>query len=186
MGVDLLVHEVASPESFQRAGVRPERANSVIAHHVTSEQAGEVFAKTKPRLAVYSHIVQPDVGKQDLILPTRKNYAGPVRPCRPERISWSLRSERKSMFDDSLALRLDAGGARPSQSTGAKREVTPLQFPPEWRRYRDHKVPSQSHHRFALLPASRAHHCFRIMSVADVAHAIRCCTISARVFGSGR
>ena len=78
-GVDLLVHEVASPESFQRAGVRPERAKSVIAHHVTPEQAGEVFAKTKPRLAVYSHIVQPDAGDQDLIPPTRKNYAGPVQ-----------------------------------------------------------------------------------------------------------
>lgn len=79
MGVDVLVHEVASPESFQRAGVRPERAKSVIAHHVTPEQAGEVFAKTKPRLAVYSHIVQPDAGEQDLIPPTRKNYAGPVQ-----------------------------------------------------------------------------------------------------------
>lgn len=79
MGVDVLVHEGASPESFQRAGVRPERAKSVIAHHVTPEQAGEVFAKTKPRLAVYSHIVQPDAGEQDLIPPTRKNYAGPVQ-----------------------------------------------------------------------------------------------------------
>jgi ribonuclease Z len=77
-GVDLLVHEVASPESFQRAGVRPERASSVIAHHVTPEQAGEVFAKTKPKLAVYSHIVQPDAGEQDLMPPTRKTYAGPV------------------------------------------------------------------------------------------------------------
>ncbi len=78
-GVDVLVHEVASPESFQRAGVRPERASSVIAHHVTPEQAGEVFAKTNPRLAVYSHIVQPDAGEQDLIPPTRKSYAGPVQ-----------------------------------------------------------------------------------------------------------
>jgi len=77
-GVDLLVHEVASPESFQRAGVRPERAKSIIAHHVTAEQAGEVFARTKPRLAVYSHIVQPDASEQDLIPATRKNYAGPV------------------------------------------------------------------------------------------------------------
>ncbi len=59
-GVDLLVHE------------------SVIAHHVTPEQAGEVFAKTKPRLAVYSHIVQPDATEQELMPPTRKNYAGPV------------------------------------------------------------------------------------------------------------
>src|SRR5207245_5571381 len=70
--------QVASPESFQRAGVRPERAKSVIDHHVTPEQAGEIFAKTKPRLAVYSHIVQPDASEQDLIPPTRKNYAGRV------------------------------------------------------------------------------------------------------------
>jgi ribonuclease Z len=77
-GVDLLVHEVASPESFQRAGTPAERAKSVIAHHVTPEQAGEVFSKTTPKLAVYSHIVQPDANEQDLIPPTRKNYAGPV------------------------------------------------------------------------------------------------------------
>ena len=77
-GVDLLIHEVASPESFQRAGRSSERSKAVIAHHVTPEQAGEVFAKTKPRLAVYSHIVQPDASEQDLIPPTRTNYSGPV------------------------------------------------------------------------------------------------------------
>ena len=77
-GVDLLVHEVASPESFQRAGIRPERAKSVLEHHVTPEQAGEVFAKIKPRLAVYSHIVQPDAAEQDLIPATRRSYSGPV------------------------------------------------------------------------------------------------------------
>jgi len=44
-GVDLLVHEVASPESFQRAGVRPERAKPVVEHHVTPEQAGEVLPR---------------------------------------------------------------------------------------------------------------------------------------------
>jgi len=77
-GVDLLVHEVASPESFQRAGTRPERAQSVIAHHVTPEQAGEVFARTNPKLAVYSHIVQPDAGERDLVPPTRKAYSGPL------------------------------------------------------------------------------------------------------------
>ena len=77
-GVDVLVHEVVSPETFQRAGARPERAKAVIDHHVTPEQAGEVFAKTKPRLAVYSHIVLPTATEQDLIAPTRKTYAGPV------------------------------------------------------------------------------------------------------------
>ena len=77
-GADVLVHEVASPESFQRAGARPERAASVLAHHVTPQQAGEVFARTTPRLAVYSHIVQPDASEHDLLPPTRQAYAGPV------------------------------------------------------------------------------------------------------------
>ena len=77
-GVDLLVHEVASPETFQRAGTPPERAKSVVAHHVNPEQAGEVFSRTKPRLAVYSHIVLPTATEQDLIPPTRKTYSGPL------------------------------------------------------------------------------------------------------------
>ena len=77
-GVDLLVHEVVSPETFYRAGVNPERTKSVIAHHVTPEQAGEVFARTKPRLAVYSHMVLPTATNDDLIPGTRKTYDGPL------------------------------------------------------------------------------------------------------------
>jgi ribonuclease Z len=77
-GVDVLVHEVAAPETFQRAGVPPELAKSVVAHHTTPEQAGEVFARTKPKLAVYSHISLPTATEQDLIPPTRKTYAGPL------------------------------------------------------------------------------------------------------------
>jgi ribonuclease Z len=76
--VDLLIHEVASPETFQRVGVAPERTTSVVAHHTTPEQAGEVFARTKPKLAVYSHIVLPNATEQDLIPPTRKTYSGPL------------------------------------------------------------------------------------------------------------
>jgi ribonuclease Z len=77
-GVDLLVHEVAEPESFRRAGVAADRTKNVIEHHVTPEQAGEIFAKTKPRLAVYSHIVQPNATADDLIGPTRQTYSGPL------------------------------------------------------------------------------------------------------------
>jgi ribonuclease Z len=77
-GVDVLVHEVAAPETFVRAGSPPERAKGVIAHHVTPEQAGEVFLRTKPKLAVYSHIVLPSATEQDLIPPTRKTYSGPL------------------------------------------------------------------------------------------------------------
>ena len=77
-GVDLLVHEVTAPQTFVRAGVRPELARSIAAHHTTAEQAGVVFARTKPKLAVYSHIVRPTATELDLFPPTRKAYAGPL------------------------------------------------------------------------------------------------------------
>jgi len=77
-GVDLLVHEVASPQTLQRAGADPERIKSIIAHHVTPEQAGEIFSRTKPRLAVYFHMVLPSATADDLVPATRKNYSGPL------------------------------------------------------------------------------------------------------------
>jgi ribonuclease Z len=43
---------------------------------VTPEQAGEIFSRTKPKLAVYSHIVWPSVTAEHLIPPTRKAYNG--------------------------------------------------------------------------------------------------------------
>ena len=76
--VDLLIHEVVSPEAFQRAGISAESARSRLEHHTTAEQAAEIFARTKPRLAVYSHIGPPWTTPQDLLPATRKAYAGPV------------------------------------------------------------------------------------------------------------
>jgi ribonuclease Z len=75
-GVDLLVHEVVAPGTF--AAVKAERAQTVMAHHVTPEQAGEVFSKAKPKLAVYSHIVQPTATAEELIQATRRTYQGRV------------------------------------------------------------------------------------------------------------
>jgi ribonuclease Z len=65
-------------ETVQRLRVPPERTTSVVAHHTTPEQAGEVFARTKPKLAVYSHIVLPNAVEQDLIPATRKTYSRPL------------------------------------------------------------------------------------------------------------
>lgn len=75
-GVDVLIHEVASRESFVRAGVPDERARSVVARHVTPEQAGRVFATTRPRLAVYSHIIHATATDEDLVPGTRREYSG--------------------------------------------------------------------------------------------------------------
>jgi ribonuclease Z len=77
-GVDVLVHEVFVPETLQRAGVPPERAKSIIDYHLTPEQAGEVFTRAKPKLAVYSHICMPTALEQEIVPPTRKTYSGPL------------------------------------------------------------------------------------------------------------
>jgi ribonuclease Z len=77
-GVDVLVHEVFAPATLQRAGVPPDRAKNIVDYHTTPEQAGEVFTRAKPKLAVYSHICRPNATAQDLLPPTRKTYAGPL------------------------------------------------------------------------------------------------------------
>jgi ribonuclease Z len=77
-GVDVLVHEVFAPAALQRAGVPPDRAKNIVDYHTTPEQAGEVFTRAKPKLAVYSHICRPNATAQDLLSPTRKTYAGPL------------------------------------------------------------------------------------------------------------
>lgn len=79
-GVDVIVHEVISPEvEMRRAQVQGAHAiERVISHHTSPEQAGTIFARIKPRLAVYSHIVPSPTTAEDLIGPTRRTYAGPL------------------------------------------------------------------------------------------------------------
>lgn len=77
-GADVLIHEVVAPDSLRRAGVPADRLESVVAYHTTPEQAGEVFARVNPRLAVYSHIVHPHATSEELIQPARKAYTGPL------------------------------------------------------------------------------------------------------------
>jgi len=79
-GVDVLVHEVVSPEVETRRAQTPdpEGVKRIIDHHTTPEQAGRIFAMVKPRLAVYSHIVPTPTTPEDLIGPTRTTYGGPL------------------------------------------------------------------------------------------------------------
>src|SRR5262249_47329524 len=64
-GVDLLVHEVFVPETLERAGVPPQQAKNIIAYHLTPEEAGEVFARTKPKQAVFSHVCMPSARDEE-------------------------------------------------------------------------------------------------------------------------
>jgi len=77
-GTDVLVHEVIDAETYNAFAnsYTPEEKARVIAHHTTAEDAGKVFTKVAPKLAVYSHIVPPDV--PDLVAHTRSTYSGPL------------------------------------------------------------------------------------------------------------
>jgi len=77
-GTDVLIHEVIDPEAFGEivSSDSVAQRKKVIEHHTTPEQAGTVFTRVKPKLAVYSHIVPPDV--PHVIPHTRKTYTGPL------------------------------------------------------------------------------------------------------------
>jgi ribonuclease Z len=80
-GADLLVHEVASapPALMREAAVR-----RIIGHHTTPREAGRVFSQTRPKLAVYTHLVligSPQVPAptiDDIVAETRETYGGPL------------------------------------------------------------------------------------------------------------
>jgi ribonuclease Z len=75
-GVDLLVHEVIAARG---AAENPEQMRRIAANHTTPEQAGEVFRRANPKLAVYTHLLLFGGFKAEELIPTtRKNYAGPL------------------------------------------------------------------------------------------------------------
>lgn len=76
-GADVLVHEVGGVSTHH---VDEDWAKANVGHHTTAEQAGEVFAKAEPKLAVFSHISRPgpqDETNSDDALVTRAKKAWP-------------------------------------------------------------------------------------------------------------
>ena len=80
-GVDLLIHEVAIVNDDL---LRTPIFQAVLAHHTKPEEAGIVFSRTEPKLAVYSHVLlygSPQFQaptERDLVHKTRTNYSGPL------------------------------------------------------------------------------------------------------------
>ena len=81
-GADLLVHEVAA--------VRPEllkdqQVQRAMAHHTSPQEAGRVFSRARPKLAVYTHLVlvarvnMPELTAEELVAQTRETYDGPLQ-----------------------------------------------------------------------------------------------------------
>lgn len=81
-GVDVLIHEVVTG----RDGLYDKHPEliSIRDHHTTPEQAGRIFATAKPKLAVYTHLVNlsapgfPVLDDEDIVAQTRRTYSGPL------------------------------------------------------------------------------------------------------------
>lgn len=81
-GVNLLIHEVAvaRPEVMGDPFIQ-----AIMAHHVTPKEAGTVFTRTRPKLAVYLHLVFqnrpqfPPVGVKDIVKQTKETFTGPLK-----------------------------------------------------------------------------------------------------------
>lgn len=76
-GVDVLVHSATNLEGLRASAemhATPEQIEKIGAYSITAEQVGQVFARVRPRLAVYSHIGS----FEPLVAATRKAYAGPL------------------------------------------------------------------------------------------------------------
>jgi len=82
-GVDLLIHEVGSRlrndptlSAGSREGVSGPtiaQLRAMIAHHTDPIEAGQIFSRVQPKLAVFSH-----GGSSATLAFVRQNYAGPV------------------------------------------------------------------------------------------------------------
>jgi ribonuclease Z len=81
-GATLVVHEVAiaNPEYYDKTPI----VKYIMAHHITPQEAGSLFARLKPKLAAYTHLVflgspaYPAPKVADLERTTRETYSGPL------------------------------------------------------------------------------------------------------------
>jgi ribonuclease Z len=80
-GADLLIHEVAMA---RKALLGEPHIQRIVGHHTTPQEAGLVFTRAKPKLAVFTHLVMlasenvaaPSV--EELVAATRETYNGPL------------------------------------------------------------------------------------------------------------
>ena len=111
----ILVDEVASAESFQRAESTRAREIAYSISEVTPEQAGEVCQDETEARGLFTDR-SPGRGRTRSATADAKTTRG---PWTWERTSWSLRSEKNSTFADPLlfALACNATGRQVSRSS---------------------------------------------------------------------
>ena len=78
---DLLVHEVAMAPAELLGDPHIQR---ILNHHTSAQEAGRIFAQTRPKMAAFTHLVMlasdtvPAPSIDALIAATREAYAGPL------------------------------------------------------------------------------------------------------------
>ena len=84
-GADVLVHEAMMPDRIQQlVGSMPNGAalaRSVLSHHSSAEQAGEVAAAAGVKMLVLSHLVpaeDPDVPDREWLAAASRHFSGPI------------------------------------------------------------------------------------------------------------
>jgi len=70
-GVDVLVHEVVF-------GAATTEQQFITEAHTTPEQAAQVFAAAKPKLAIFNHLIPFGASAADALAATQKIYSGRV------------------------------------------------------------------------------------------------------------
>jgi ribonuclease Z len=74
--VDLLIHNVSAAREEELR--QSERLQNIMDLHLSPEEAGKVFTRAKPKLAVYTHMVLYSVNIEEIVTLTRQTYSGPL------------------------------------------------------------------------------------------------------------
>lgn len=73
-GVDVLIHEAVNVDALRKLAPPERLLTAIVAHHTTADQAAEVFRRTRPKVAVFSHAE----GTAALAEQVRRSYSGRV------------------------------------------------------------------------------------------------------------
>jgi hypothetical protein len=85
--VDVLIHELGQSKQDPRLtgppdelipslGVTRRQARTIVEHHTDAAEAGQVFQRVQPKLAVFSHY--PNIVPAEVLRLVRESYSGPV------------------------------------------------------------------------------------------------------------
>lgn len=79
-GADVILQEVISPAmtSYLESIFNEEQVAKVLSYHTEARDAGDIFLKSNPSLAVYYHTGIEERSTQPLLMETREVYDGPL------------------------------------------------------------------------------------------------------------